>query len=184
MTSTLKRVASDSVELDNKVVHKTARKEEVADADEVSVLNEEQQEHLDEEIGGIVDAVRENYEACDMFEDCKKTADAKALFKAYKKCMKSDVKYAIEVAVWVDLIVFVNHVNRGMVCDAVSNAFIDLVDLDLFKNVNKTFLTAEILRVIGDDLTIGLVEEMAIALSDFEEPDSEDDEDDEEEDDE
>jgi uncharacterized protein YaaR (DUF327 family) len=184
MTSTLKRVASDSAKLDSKTAHKTARKE-VADAVEfVSVLNEEQQDHLDEEIGGIVDAVRENYETCDMFMDCRYTCHAEGLFKEYKECMKSDVKYAIEVAVEVEnMAPCRDNVNRGMVCDAVSNAFIDLVDLDLFKNVNKTFLTAEILRVIGDDLTIAFVEEMATALSDFKEDDSEGDEDDEEEED-
>jgi uncharacterized protein YaaR (DUF327 family) len=185
MTSTLKRVASDIAELDSKTAQKTARKE-VADAGEfVSVLNEEQQEHLDEEIGGIVDAVRENYETCDMFKDCRYTCHAEGLFKEYKECIKSDVKYAIEVAVEEKTAQCRDNVNRGMVCDAVSNAFIDLVDLDLFKNVNKTFLTAEVLRVIGDDLTIGLVEEMVTALSDFEEDDSEGEEDeDEDEDDE
>jgi hypothetical protein len=169
-SSTLKGVASDTAELDTAELDMVLRTM-LADADKVSVLNKEQQEHFDEEIGGIVDAVYDNYETCHMFDDCEKTADAKALFKEYKKCMKKHIKYAIEVAVKEkkDTVPCGEDVNRDMVCDAVSNAFIDLVNLDLFKNVNETFLTAEILRVIGDDLNIALVEKMTIALSDFEE---------------
>jgi hypothetical protein len=168
-SSTLKGVASDTAEL------ATAELDMVlltmlADAKKVSVLNKEQQEHFDEAIGGIVDVMYDNYETCHMFDDCEKTADAKALFKAYKKSMKRDIKYAIEVAVKEKKDTACGEdMNRDMVCDAVSNSFIDLFNLDLFENVNKTFLTAEILRVIGDDLTIELVEKMTIALSDFEE---------------
>jgi hypothetical protein len=163
-SSTLKRAASDTAELDTVLLAM------LADADTVSVLNKEQQEHFDEAIGGIDDAVYDNYETCHMFDDCEKTADAKALFKAYKKSMKKHIKYAIEITVKEKKDTACGEdINRDMVCDAVSNSFIDLVNLDLFENVNKTFLTAEILRVIGDDLTIELVEKMTIALSDFEE---------------
>jgi uncharacterized protein YaaR (DUF327 family) len=181
MTSTLKRVASDSVELDNKVVHKTARKEEVADAREfVSVLNEEQQKHFDEEITHLVHGVYDNYETCDMFDECVKMSHAEALFNKNKKCMKSDVKYAIEVAVEEkkNMALCHDNVNRGMVCYAVSNAVIDFVDLDIFKNVNKSFLAAEIVREKANKVAITLVDKMSFALSDFEEGDDDDEDED------
>jgi uncharacterized protein YaaR (DUF327 family) len=180
-TSTLKRAASDSVELDNKVVHKTARKEEVADAVEfVSVLNEEQQKHFDEEITHLVHAVYDNYETCDMFDECVKMSHAEALFNKNKKSMKNDVKYAIEVAVEEKKNTTPCHekVNRDLMCYAVSNAVIDFVELDIFKNVHNSFLAAEIVREKADILAITLVEKMTIALSDFEEGDDDDEDED------
>jgi hypothetical protein len=132
-------------------------------------LSHKQREHLNEVFAGISDSVSENFETCDMYEDCGSKKEAKALFKKYKASSDSDVKLCIQAFFGLADVKSVTDTNLGMMADVVQTAFDESeYDDKMFKKGELPFLCEAVLLLVQHDCVKDCVRKMKEALEDFE----------------